>query len=119
MQQPANKKEAVRLALAAGVNSPTEVASYVKKAFGLDMTPEHVSTVKGQLKRETGGKKPRGKPGRKPGRPSNKTLDVAPASVGHEPGLTLDEVRTLKDLAGRVGGVGGLQPYLDLLKPGR
>jgi hypothetical protein len=118
MQQPANKKEAVRLAMAAGVSSPTEIAVFVKKTFGLDMTVAHVNTVKGQLKREKNGKKTRGKPGRKPGRPSTRVLMATPASTEVQPVLTLDELRTLKELAGRVGGVGGLQPFLDLLKEG-
>ncbi len=117
MQQPASKKDAVRMALAAGVKSPTDIAQYVKDKFALDMSVPHVNTVKGQLKREKNEKKPKGKPGRKPGRPRTRAVEATPARAEARRGLTVAEVRTLKELVGRVGGVGGLQPYLELLEP--
>src|SRR3954469_2529843 len=65
---PKNKTEAINWVLATGITSPKEVAEQVKKAYGLDVTQNHVSTIKGGMntKKPSTGKK-QGKPGRKPG----------------------------------------------------
>src|SRR3954452_1745266 len=47
-----SKKEAVQQALALGITSPTKVSEYVKETYGVEVTPGHVSTIKGTLKRE-------------------------------------------------------------------
>src|SRR5437762_817857 len=59
---PKNKTEAVKLALADGLTSPTEISAHVKERYGLDVAPNHVSMIKSDLKK----RKPKGKPGRKP-----------------------------------------------------
>jgi hypothetical protein len=47
--KPATKQDAVRLALEAGVSSPTQIARSVKDHFGMEMTADHASTAKGNL----------------------------------------------------------------------
>jgi hypothetical protein len=114
-----NKTEAVRLALAEGVTSPTEIARHVKDKHGLDLTPAHASTIKGTLKRKGGGKR-KGKPGRKPGRPPATTRAVPPAA---EPagrasgaGLTAQDLAALAGIVERVGGIEKLQEFLAALR---
>lgn len=56
-----SKAAAIREILITGVDSPTEVASKVKSQYGLDVSPQAVSTVKHQEKQKTGGRKTRKK----------------------------------------------------------
>jgi hypothetical protein len=59
------KSEAVRRALADGVDQPADGVAYIRDNFGVEISPTHFSAVK-----STEGKKgeaaPKGKPGRKP-----------------------------------------------------
>jgi hypothetical protein len=60
------KAEAARAALAEGVESPTEAAEFIKKRFGIELSPQHFSTIKFQLKKR-GEQAPSGnKRGRRP-----------------------------------------------------
>ena len=67
---PASKVEAVRMALAAGFGGPQEGSSYIRNQFGLDVSPQHFSSTKSQLKSKEGAGNARpgtkAKPGRKP-----------------------------------------------------
>ncbi len=49
-----SKSEAARRAIAAGVEQPTEASAYIKSQFHLDMTPQHFSAVKSQMKAKLG-----------------------------------------------------------------
>src|SRR4051812_45673818 len=49
-----DKKQAVRDALAKGIESPKAIAEHLRREQGLEITPAHVSTLKGNLKREGG-----------------------------------------------------------------
>jgi hypothetical protein len=59
-----SKKEAVRQVVATlGMDaSPTEMQKEIKERFGIEMTTGHISTTKGELRREGGKKKSRSKP---------------------------------------------------------
>ena len=50
-----DKTEAVKEALAQGITSPTEIADHVRRQHGLEITPGHVTTIKGTLKRKQQG----------------------------------------------------------------
>src|SRR5437763_1280792 len=81
-EMPANKTDAVRTALAEGINSPTEISEFAKREFGLDITPAYVSTIKGTLKKEKKGKGKRG-PGRtKEGRGERAIQPAARTTAG-------------------------------------
>jgi hypothetical protein len=61
------KSEAVRRALADGVDQPADGVAYVRDNFGLELSPTHFSAVKStHLKKQQGESAPKGKPGRKP-----------------------------------------------------
>src|SRR4051812_40104524 len=49
-----DKTEAVKKALARGLTSPTEIGDHVRRKQGLEITPGHVTTIKGTLKRKGG-----------------------------------------------------------------
>ncbi len=109
-----SKKQAVREALANGITSPTEIASHLKSAYGLDITTNYVSVIKGELGVT---KKHKRKPGRKPKvkQVAVTEITVEPASAPKANGLTLEDLRSLAELARRVGGFTQLREFIDVL----
>jgi hypothetical protein len=61
-----SKTDAVRRALAAGKEGPQEGTAWIRQALGVEMTPQHFSAVKSQIKKREGGATGEGRPGRKP-----------------------------------------------------
>ncbi|MDB5351779.1 MAG: hypothetical protein JWN86_3026 [Planctomycetota bacterium] len=59
------KSEAIRRALADGVEQPVAGVAYIRSHFGIVITPRHFSAVKA-TERQKGGIRVRLKPGRKP-----------------------------------------------------
>jgi hypothetical protein len=109
-----SKTEAVEEALEQGMTSPTEIAAHLKTAYGLDITTNYVSMIKTTLKK----KKPKSrKPERKPRveKETAKEPAAKPAPVAKEGGLTPQDLRTLTDLASRVGGYDRLREFIDVL----
>jgi hypothetical protein len=112
------KTLAVKDAMDHGVTSPTEISQYVKQHHGLDVTPAHVSTIKGTLRRAAGAKK--GKGGR-PKRVEALTQPVAAPPTTKAParnggGLSPQDLTELLSLANRLGGVEKLEEYVAALK---
>jgi hypothetical protein len=70
---------------------PLELKAHIKKEFGTDMDPQHISNYKSNLK------KTKSKPGPKKGRP--KSASVA-AAVG---GFSLQDIEAVKEVADRIG----------------
>jgi hypothetical protein len=120
--KPNNKTQAVLFALKSGLDSPTEIADYIRNKFGMDMSADHVSTVKGNLikkglvKGKPGRKRRKGKGGRPRKEQPAAEKPARTAKKGGEPGLTLDQWRTLADIASAVGGYDHLQEYLAVLR---
>jgi len=115
--KPATKQEAVRLALAAGVNSPTEIAAYVKRTFDIDITTAHVSNIKGILNRGKKGGKKAG-PGRKKKAQQPVEQPEQPTRTKPTPaaaGLTAQDLILLAELAARAGGFERLREFVDAL----
>jgi hypothetical protein len=117
-RKPATKKEAVQLALAAGVSSPTEIAAYVKQTFDVDITPAHASNIKGILKRQkkAGGKKA----GTARKKKAQQAVEQPEHPIRTKPtppaaGLTAQDLILLADLAARVGGFERLRQFVDAL----
>ncbi len=115
-----DKTEAVKKALARGLTSPTEIAEHVRRKQGLTITPAHVTTIKGTLKRKGG------LPQRSAARESRQE-EPAGTSGGEQPatpaastpspgGLTPQDLASLADIAERAGGVDRLQEFLAVLK---
>ena len=62
--QPVSRPEAVRLALAAGIEDPREGTAYILKQYGLEVSLSYFSAVAATERKKGWTKK--GKPGRKP-----------------------------------------------------
>ncbi|HYT91227.1 MAG TPA: hypothetical protein VEL76_21110 [Gemmataceae bacterium] len=122
-----SKKEAVRQALkelGKGAK-PAAIKPFIKAKYGIDMTPEHITTSKGEILRGKGGK---GKAAKKqlaapkaPAKPPLSTPSAATpaggtrASSGNAVGsISLQDVETTKDLVGRVGA-DSLRTLIELL----
>src|SRR4051812_1874734 len=63
-----NKSQAARAAIDAGYEKPGEAVGYIKREFGIDMSPQHFSAIKSNYKKKQEGEgktAPKGKPGRK------------------------------------------------------
>ena len=122
-----SKKEAVRLALEKlGRDAkPAQLRPYIKATFGLDMTPAHITTAKGELRRGKGGK---GKAARrkKASAPKPPAPAAAPAPPAQPParaaaagsrsagGIRLEDIQAVQGLLGRVGA-DTLRGLIDLL----
>lgn len=63
-----SKAEAIRRMLAEGIDNPTVGSHEIKKRFGIELTPQHFSATKAQMKGKEAKSPgtPKGKPGRKP-----------------------------------------------------
>ncbi len=105
---PADKTQAVKLALRDGLRSPTEIANHVRTKYGMDITANYVSVIKGKMKKSKKKAKAKlsaegqekGTPGRPP---SGKT------------GLSPQDLVDLAGLAKKAGGYEKLQEFLNAL----
>jgi len=126
-----NKMEAVRHALAhfGSDAKPLEGRRGLKQQFGIDMSTDHISTYKGDIRRKQAGKakaptakKPTAsKPGPKKQPASMPQAQQAAArsnarpkksNAGHR--ISLDDIQAVKGLVGRIGAE-QLRSLIDLL----
>ena len=91
-----SKMEAVRRALDEMGNDakPLQMKDYIKTQMGVEMSADHISNYKSKLLKEGGTKK---KPGPKP-----KTAPAA-ARTTTPGGISVEDVRAVKELADRIG----------------
>ena len=90
--------------------SRPEIQKFIKDNFRLDITPDHISACKGEL--------------RKIKRPAKSAVTQQPAAQKQEPkkpasgpkadGIGLEDIATVKDLVERVG-VGSLRKLIDVM----
>jgi hypothetical protein len=92
------KMEAVRRALAKlGRDAkPLQIKALIKSEFGLEMSADHISTYKGVLRKKAGDK-------RRPGPEPQAQAAPAAARATAPGGITLDDIRAVKELADRIG----------------
>lgn len=76
-----SKVDAIRAALAEGLESPEQATKLIRKRFGIEISRQHFSATKSQLKRREGGGSPEragagrrasGRPHRHPSRQSRR-----------------------------------------------
>lgn len=94
-----SKVEAVRRALEGGFESPDSGTDYIRDAFGIEVTKQHFSATKSQLKSKAGAV-PKAKPGRKPRATSDFTAPPPPIEDGSE---LLDAMEAMKPLVASLG----------------
>lgn len=106
--------EAVRQAMdALGYDaSPTEVQTYIKDNFDVDMSPNMISSYKSTVRSKAGLSGRRKKRGR-PKKDAAATTSASPSVSFHE-AVTWKDLRTIKDIAGRIGKK-GMRELLELL----
>jgi hypothetical protein len=94
-----SKSDAARAAIDQGIENPTKASEFVLKRYGIEMTPQHFSTVKSQYKKATeNGPAPKGKPGRKP-----KAAGMVTNAIANGGGDMLDDLTAVKHLVKRLG----------------
>lgn len=115
------KKEAVRQALKGlGRNAkPAQLQPYIKATFGLDMTPAHITTAKGELHRgkaKAAGRKqePPSKSPAVAAAPQQSAPKAPQGGNGDAGGVSLKDLGVVKELLGRVGA-DGLRTLINLL----
>jgi hypothetical protein len=110
-----SKAEAARAAIAGGVESPTEAVEFIKKTFGIELSPQHFSSIKFQLKK-SGGQVATGKRGRRPksAQPVEGYLAPPPKPPAPGGGHLLDSLESLKPLIAEYG-VDRVKRMVDLL----
>jgi hypothetical protein len=141
-----SKMEAVRRALShlGGDAKPSEMQPWIKQQFGIQMSTDHISTYKGDIRRKQTGrakgpaptaggtsspgtpkpavKKPAAsKPApKKPAAPRPQAQQAAARSngpvkgAGAGRGISLEDIQAVKGLVGRIGA-GQLRSLIDLL----
>jgi hypothetical protein len=81
--------------------SPKDLQGHIEKEYKLTMSYDMASTYKSSVLKELGkAKKPGGKPSKRPASSSGGQKPVARATVG---GISLEDIRAVKDLADRIG----------------
>src|SRR5262249_5060020 len=105
---PADKTQAVKLALRDGLKSPTAIANHVRTKYGMDITPNYVSVIKGEMKKS----KKKGKAKHAAEGESKRARVPPPAS---KTGLSPQDLVDLADLAKKAGGYEKLQEFLNAL----
>lgn len=105
---PKDKTQAVKLALRDGVKSPTGIAEYVKEKYGMDITPNYVSVIKGKMKR---GRKAK----RKAKQSQAEGSEKAAPRAGDKRGLSPEDIVELAGLARKAGGYEKLRDFLTAL----
>jgi hypothetical protein len=98
------KREAVRRALGdLGPDAtPTQMQGHIRSKYGIDMTPNHISTEKGNLRKQQGAASP------PPQASAARTVEPK------TPAIALHDIKAVKDLVGRVGA-DSLKKLIDVM----
>ena len=113
-----NKSQSARAAIEAGYEKPVDAVAYIKREFGIDMNPQHFSSIKtGYKKAQGGAKSGKGASSSTPKRRrATPTIDgyVAPPPKQADGGDLLDTLEALKPLIAQ-HGPDKLKRMVDLL----
>ena len=115
-----SKSEAARQAIKAGYEKPGPAVAWIKETFGIDMNPQHFSSIKSNYLKKQGG----AAPAPEPAKPGRKPKTEAPAIEGYvappekpkapgEPDVLL-ALESVKDLVSQFGAE-KLKRMVDLL----
>ncbi|MBI1916883.1 MAG: hypothetical protein HYS12_19420 [Planctomycetes bacterium] len=113
------KMEAVRRAMRElGKDAqPSKMQGFIKERFGIDMTPNHISACKGEIRRKKAGKaKSAGKktPSPKPPAKGKGTAQAPASRAAGTAALSIPDIEAIKTLVRRVGA-DQLRALVDLL----
>lgn len=98
--KPISKMEAMRQIFQAhGYDiKPVEIQEHLKRQFGIDMTTKLISVYKTTITSKKTGKR-----GRKKMATSAAGTQAAAAPVARAKGITIDDIRAVRELASRIG----------------
>lgn len=101
LRMPTSKSDAVRMAIAAGFDTPQIGAGYIQGQFGLDVSPEHFASVKSADKKKVLTESPAGQARRKP----KKGAESEPTPRSTRKGETdlIAAIETMKPLVAALG----------------
>ncbi|HKB35663.1 MAG TPA: hypothetical protein VKD72_04365 [Gemmataceae bacterium] len=113
-QKPITKMEAVRRAWRAlGKDAkPAQMKGFIKNRFGIDMTTDHISTCKGEIRRKKAARKKQAVTKTAPAQPPAKGAPV-PSGKSGSGSISIADIQAVKDLVRRVGA-GELRTLIDL-----
>lgn len=95
--QKVSKADAVRAALAAGMDKPQEGVAYIKGQFGLDLSTQMFSSYKSQEAKRAG-------QGRRRGRPARVIAGNGKSETnGHGPAGLATQIQAIKTLVDKLG----------------
>jgi len=113
------KMEAVRKAMRELGNDaqPSKMQGFIKDRFGIDMTPNHISACKGEIRRKKAGKAKLA--GKKPAAPkppakAQGTTRVQASRAAGTAAVSIPDIEAIKGLVRRVGAE-QLRALVDLL----
>jgi hypothetical protein len=100
-----NKSQAARAAVDAGYEKPVEAVAYIKRKFGIDMNPQHFSSIKSNYRKAQGEAKPAKKAEPPAPRKRSDAVEgyVAPPPKQADGGDLLDTLEALKPLIAQHG----------------
>ena len=109
-----NKMEAVRQALAhfGSDATPSVMRPWIKQQFGIDMSTDHISTCKGEIRRQKAARKKQAATKPAPAQPPAKAAPV-PSGKSGGGSISIADIQAVKDLVRRVGA-GELRTLIDL-----
>lgn len=115
-----SKTEAIRRAVAAGMETPEDGIDFILKNFGLDLSRQHFSATRSKLRsKEAEGKPAKGKPGRKPKAAPSQAVEgyLAPPPKPHAAGEQPDLLAAIEAMKPLVEALGKAQAHriVDLL----
>jgi hypothetical protein len=108
------KREAVRRALAdLGPDAtPTQMQGHIREKFGIEITTNHISTEKGNLRKKKGVSK---RPGAKPAAQVAAARTVGPEKLAAAPpAIGMEDIEAVKGLLERVGAT-SLKKLIDVM----
>jgi hypothetical protein len=108
--------EAVRQAMSALGDdaSPSAIQKYIKDNFDVDMTTNMISSYKSTIREKAGLPSRRRKKRGRPKKAVAATTAAAPAPASSHDAVPWKDIRTIKELAGRLGKK-GLRDLVELL----
>jgi hypothetical protein len=114
---PMTKIEALRQAVKKLGKDATslEFQGYLKKRFGLEMTREHITKYRGDLRREQSGRKnSQARPAPAARADASRSPSTSPKQSTGKDGIPLEDIQAVKILVGRVGA-DDLRKLIDVL----
>lgn len=114
-KEKVTKSDAVRAALKEGVDKPQDAVEWIKTKYGIEITPQHFSSYKSQIKKQegTGGGVGGGNGQRRGHRSNAEATATITGGAGVNNGSPAELARAVKSLVER-HGAGAVKEMVDV-----